>query len=78
MCVVEFVGKGKSNAIKSLHNGGNAIDIVISSTKVFNVNFPKLYKHVGIRFGANLDAEVFARCGIMSRGREITKLLHPD
>ena len=31
-------------------------------------SFPKLYTHVGTGFGANLSAEVFARCGIMSQG----------
>ena len=51
-----------------MHSNGNAIDIVINSVKTINLKFPKLYKHVGARFGANLNAEVFARCGIMSQG----------
>ena len=55
-CVLEFVGKGKSKAIKCMHDRGNAIDIVINSTKTINLKFPKIYKHVGTRFGANLNA----------------------
>ena len=67
-CVVEFVGKGKKKAINSMHNSGNAIDKVINNVKTINFKLPKVYKHVGTRYGANLNAEVFARCGIMSQG----------
>ena len=67
-CVLEIVGKGKSTAAKSMHDNGNAIDIVINSSKTINLKFPKLYKHVGTRCGANLNAEVFARCAIMTQG----------
>ena len=67
-CVVEFVGNGKNKAIKSMHDHGNAIDIVINSNKTINLKFPKLYKHVETRFGTNLNAEVSARSAIMTSG----------
>ena len=67
-CVLEFVGKGKGKAIKSMHDNGDAIDIVISSSKTINLKFPKPYKHVGTRLGANLNVEVFARCAIVTQG----------
>ena len=51
-----------------MHRNGNAIDIVIENVKTINLKFPKTYKHVGTRYGANLNAEVFARCGIISQG----------
>ena len=65
---MEFVGKGKKQATNSMHSNGNAIDIVINDVKTINLKFPKLYKHVGTRFGTSLNAEVFSRCGIMSQG----------
>ena len=65
---MEFVGEGKKKATACMHNNGNAVDIVINNVKNINLKFPKLYKHVGTRFGANLNAEVFARCRIMSQG----------
>ena len=65
---MEFVGEGKKKATNSMHNSGNAIDIVINNVKTINFKFPKLYKHVGTRFGTSLNAEVFSRCGIMSQG----------
>ena len=47
-CVVEFVGKGKKHATNSMHNNGNAIDIIIiNNVKTINLKFPKLYKYVG-------------------------------
>ena len=68
-CVVEFVGEGKKHAIKSMHNSGNAIDIVINDVKTINLKFPKLYKHVGTRFGTSLNAEVFRGAGSCPRVR---------
>ena len=51
-----------------MHKCGNAIDIVINNAKTINLKFPKTRKHIGTRFGVNLNAEVFSRCGIMSQG----------
>ena len=36
-CVLEFVGKGKSKAVKSMHDNGIAIDIVINPSKTINL-----------------------------------------
>ena len=55
-CVVEFVGNGKKKATNSMHNNGNAIDIIINDVKTINLKFPKTYKHVGTRYGTNLNA----------------------
>ena len=62
------MGKGKKNATNSLHTSGNAIDIVFNDVKTINLKLPKAYKHVGTRYGTNLNAEVFASCGSMSQG----------
>ena len=40
----------------------------MNSSKTINLNFPKLYKLVGTRFGMNLNPEVFARSAIMTQG----------
>ena len=56
-----------------MHESGNAIDIVINSTRSINLKFPKLYKHVGTRYGTNLNAEVFARSALMTSGASCLK-----
>ena len=67
-CILALAGKGKAKVNKFLYECGNAIDIVINSSKTINLKFPKVYKHVGTKIGANLNAEVFSRCALMVQG----------
>ena len=53
---------------KYIYDNGNAMDIVVNSSKTVNLQFPPVYKHVGTKVGENLNAEVFTRSAMMAQG----------
>ena len=67
-CVIDIRGKEKAKAVGQIESCGRSLAVEINDYRRVKLLFPRAYKHVGTRWGINLNAEVATRCSMMVKG----------